>query len=146
MCFFLLYFNIRKQSDSLHSICKLFSMCLIQWTITLFPCFVYWVITFVPYTLLLITVLFPWRRTSFCSRIHMEKIRKITQDDNHFSLLFTPPPPIFAQGGRGVHKFCIYFWKGWRGTWTSNGGVRHTIFSHHLLTKQHSTYYMMTFI
>jgi hypothetical protein len=35
-----------------------------------------------------------------------------TKDNPGLQLLLLPPPPIFAQGGRGVHKFCIYFWKG----------------------------------
>ena len=28
-----------------------------------------------------------------------------------FYHFFTPPPPILPQGGRGVHVFCIYFWR-----------------------------------
>ena len=65
-------------------------------------------------------------------------------DEKHY--VMTPVPPFPRGGHVFVHKFCIYFWKGWRGTWTIQWGVRHTTLSHHLLTKQHSTYYMMTFV
>ncbi len=85
---------------------------------------------------------FPWRRTSFCSLIHMGKIRKIIQDDNHFLIIFIPPPRFPRGGHVFIHNFCIYFWKGWRGTWTIQWGVRHTTLSYPLLYPVHSTYYM----
>jgi hypothetical protein len=65
-------------------------------------------------------------------------------DEKHY---VTTPVPPFPRGGHVfVHNFCIYFWKGWRGTWTIQWGVRHTTFVYPTLTKQHSTYYMMTFV
>jgi len=104
-----------------------------------FPCFGYLVITFVPYSLLLITVLFPWRRTSFCSRIHMWSIRKITQVSNNFH----PPSPVFYRGGDGGFTSFVYiFGKVLKRTWLRHGRVRPTPFMYPTLTKQHSTYYM----
>jgi len=47
---------------------------------------------------------------------------------NDFHYVMTPIP-LFPRGGHVfVHNFCIYFWKGWRGTWTINIGVRPNTF------------------
>ena len=61
---------------------------------------------------------------------------------NDFHYVMTPIPPFPRGGHVFVHNFCIYFWKGLKRTWTIQWGVRHTIFSHHLLYPVHSTYYM----
>ena len=58
-----------------------------------------------------------------------------------FSHMFTPIPQCSREGDGGFAIFCIYFWKGWRGTWLRHGRVRHAIFSYHLLYPVHSTYY-----
>ena len=65
---------------------------------------------------------------------------------NDFHYMMTPVPPFPRGGYMFFHKFCIYFWKGWKGTWTSNGWVRHAIFSHHLLYPVHSTYYTIIYL
>ena len=63
-----------------------------------------------------------------------------------FNNFHPPSPNVHVRGTGGFMFFCIYFWKGWRRTWTIQWGVRHTISLHHLLCPVHSTYIPTIFI
>jgi hypothetical protein len=108
-CFHLiLYFNIRKQSDSLHSLCKLF--------FNVFNTMNNYVVSV--FCLLGNYFCALYAVANHCSISIAENIimfgntyGQYTKINPGFQIILLPPPPIFAQGGRGVHKFCIYFWK-----------------------------------